>query len=571
MLNGFFRQAFFSVLMAAMLLVSGGFQAPVYGATGALKVSSIEAPNIVHKVGTISDLRQMVGSPGRQAVQVLGYYAAGDGGGGPVRVWKTGAAGAYVDNGGSIIVPTGGDGSGAWVWEWSGPVSANWFGASSQATGSVNSGAFRAAFAAEKNVNADPGVYSHDGSAIEMGDDRRFWAYGVTLLLEAGSYSSNVKFITNRDSVNYSALDAFHVGCGVAGLTIDGNVINVSTTASSTGISWHQTSGAWVRDVTVKNMPGQTGGGQGVVYWYSHDGLVENCDISGTDRQNVSIWESSVTIRNSNLGGSYSRDCVLISSNTPTVYQGSWAVIDNVRMDNSGTTNGTHVARFSGQSSGVVKNCPSIKGNSTLNGIYIVDILEHNVWIENNTIDGCIYPWLVESAGTKTLRSKDNRFINCVNGPKWATSGEFVELIGDEIIDVTTLPFSFQFMDRVRMVGCRVSGGTGSGVINNTDHYEFVDNVITGNTNASYSVVLLGAPISLPVVRGNRLNGNTANGISISHNAFVTDNEATLGGAGIKFSKVGTAYMWRDSTGDLRISSTIPTTDTDGVVVGTQL
>lgn len=44
-----------------------------------------------------------------------GYYTDGDGGGGPRRIlFKSG--GPYVDNGGSIIVPTGGDGSAAWLW-----------------------------------------------------------------------------------------------------------------------------------------------------------------------------------------------------------------------------------------------------------------------------------------------------------------------------------------------------------------------------------------------------------------------------------------------------------------------
>lgn len=79
-------------------------------------------------VDTIAALRLISGSAGSSA-QPFGYYAAGDGGGGPVRVWKTGAPGTYTDNGGSTIVPTGGDGSGAWVWAWSGPVNAKWLGA----------------------------------------------------------------------------------------------------------------------------------------------------------------------------------------------------------------------------------------------------------------------------------------------------------------------------------------------------------------------------------------------------------------------------------------------------------
>ena len=63
-------------------------------------------------------------------ISVAGYYAAADGGGGPVRVLSTGQApGTYTDNGGSVIVPTGGNGSAAWLWQWSGPVNVKWFGA----------------------------------------------------------------------------------------------------------------------------------------------------------------------------------------------------------------------------------------------------------------------------------------------------------------------------------------------------------------------------------------------------------------------------------------------------------
>lgn len=81
------------------------------------------------QIQTIADLRDVEGFDGA-SVQVLGYYESGDGGGGPVRVWKhSGVAGTYVDNGGSIIVPTGGDGSAAWLWDHSGPVNVKWFGA----------------------------------------------------------------------------------------------------------------------------------------------------------------------------------------------------------------------------------------------------------------------------------------------------------------------------------------------------------------------------------------------------------------------------------------------------------
>lgn len=61
--------------------------------------------------------------------RVLGYYTPGDGGGGPDRIFISGMApGTFVDNGGSITVPTGGDGSAAWIFvsAYSNP---DWFGA----------------------------------------------------------------------------------------------------------------------------------------------------------------------------------------------------------------------------------------------------------------------------------------------------------------------------------------------------------------------------------------------------------------------------------------------------------
>lgn len=62
-------------------------------------------------------------------VDVGGYYTNGDGGGGTFIGVSGAAAGTYVDNGGTIIVPTGGDGSSAWLRQYSGAINVKWFGA----------------------------------------------------------------------------------------------------------------------------------------------------------------------------------------------------------------------------------------------------------------------------------------------------------------------------------------------------------------------------------------------------------------------------------------------------------
>lgn len=95
------------------------------------------APTLEINVESIAALRALDISPLSQgdSVFVNGYYTDGDGGGGPRRIlFKDQPAGTYVNNGGSVIVPTGGDGSAAWLWEWSDAYNIKWFGAKGDGT-----------------------------------------------------------------------------------------------------------------------------------------------------------------------------------------------------------------------------------------------------------------------------------------------------------------------------------------------------------------------------------------------------------------------------------------------------
>lgn len=64
-----------------------------------------------------------------ERVYVKAHSTEGDGGHGVFRSVTGAAAGTYVDNNGTIIVPTGGDGSSAWVREFTGALNVKWFGA----------------------------------------------------------------------------------------------------------------------------------------------------------------------------------------------------------------------------------------------------------------------------------------------------------------------------------------------------------------------------------------------------------------------------------------------------------
>ena len=91
--------------------------------------TDVQSPTIIRKVATIAALRLIAGSSSISAVQLLGYTTIGDGMGGPVRYWASGfSVGHFVDNGGSAIVPTGGDGSSAWCWLDAISWKISWFG-----------------------------------------------------------------------------------------------------------------------------------------------------------------------------------------------------------------------------------------------------------------------------------------------------------------------------------------------------------------------------------------------------------------------------------------------------------
>jgi hypothetical protein len=105
-----------------------GFVARDFISKGAPSIPSFTTPGILtnNASGVISSITALPGVVNVAALRLLmpvatfgattlGYTTAGDGGGASYRAVVGAAAATYVDNGGSIIVPTGGDGSAAWL------------------------------------------------------------------------------------------------------------------------------------------------------------------------------------------------------------------------------------------------------------------------------------------------------------------------------------------------------------------------------------------------------------------------------------------------------------------------
>jgi len=108
-----------------------------FAATGTLRVSGIEAPNIVHRAENLAALRGMVGTRGRQAVYLEGRTARGDGGDGDFR-WDGSDRSVEVaadTQSGIYVAPNAAltGASGCWVRQDTEVIRVAWFGAGTAA------------------------------------------------------------------------------------------------------------------------------------------------------------------------------------------------------------------------------------------------------------------------------------------------------------------------------------------------------------------------------------------------------------------------------------------------------
>lgn len=187
---------------------------------------------LVPVIPTIQILRTFTGRP--TTVTVACYAAVGDGGGGTFRLVTTG--GPYVDNGGTIIVPTGGDGSSAWIRKYSGGVCVSWFGAVGE--GAVESSQIAAALlaGAGTSVNFVRGKsYNIGGATLIPPSNTIIELNGATFLNGIFNVAASSGVTIKSGTIDYSsasgpstAVDGV-VGSGSADLTLDSLIFNKTT------------------------------------------------------------------------------------------------------------------------------------------------------------------------------------------------------------------------------------------------------------------------------------------------------------------------------------------------------
>lgn len=367
----------------AQIYAASPYSLVVRDSSLALVFSALNAATISYGSGQIANIAELRKATPSSSINITvnGYYTNGDGGGGEFRGVTGAAAGTYVDNGGTIIVPTGGDGSAAWLRVYSGAVLSDWFGIDK--TGVINES-------------------SKFQSAIDFVSSAKVGILHVT----AGNYLANVTIksevylvgdgrnktiitgATNAPVVK-SQTTASTVRIGIKDLTIIGNAgtngdgIALQSTAAST----------WVDTIQIENIQILNCGRYGLyVYGTSSASpfvqrlYASHVDISGCQKEGVyfdgdvyettfrSVWATqngkdgaspNVTIGSKTLAGHgpYRLTWIGGGLNHPTSVAGSRVVSD------AAITTGTNiltsaVAAFS--SSDVGKSVVVAGGNGGL-------------------------------------------------------------------------------------------------------------------------------------------------------------------------------------------------------------
>jgi len=271
---------------------------------GGLKLS-----HLTMIVNTIADLKAL--SAGQfSSVQVLGYYAAGDGGGG---VFRWNGSSTAADNGGTVIIPNSAPGAGRWdrIYQ---ALDVNMFGAKGDGTGD-DTGAINAALAASKKIFLRPGgVYVISSGLTIPLDGAVIIGYGATL-----KWKENRTFASRFETIQATGKTVT-----ILGLTIDGNkqnqanIPNTPAAGVSYGSAFRFTDCTRIvmRDVTVKELHGYG------LMLYNTSGctvdsfLVKNCG----NKRAVSYSTADLTVngelyKNNNVG-----DGIYMDSSSDNVF-----------------------------------------------------------------------------------------------------------------------------------------------------------------------------------------------------------------------------------------------------------
>lgn len=220
-------------------------------------------------------------------VTLTGYTTAGDGGQG-VFIGVTGAAaGTYVDNGGTIIVPTGGNGSSAWLRVVDGPYNVKWFGAVGDGVADDTT-AIQATIDAVKATGYTGKVYIPDGK-YKITSGLTMDAYYISLegyaVIDASTMATGSAlqiYSTTGPEVPYD----FGNNPWTRHSLITGNLRfkGPGRNSSVVGIDFNSTVGAIAyggnTQALIQNVGVQSFGTGIRLKWHAYNGLIQKCEFA---------------------------------------------------------------------------------------------------------------------------------------------------------------------------------------------------------------------------------------------------------------------------------------------------
>lgn len=161
-------------------------------------------PDSVQIVTNVATLRNITPNLSRR-IQTKGYYTDGDGGGSQYFPKVGASPGTYVDNGGTVIVPNGGDGSTAWLLDLTNTITLLQFGV--KFDGSDNYSKIANALAANIPLHFTEGVYTYSTTLQFNGSERQITCDDGAHLKYIGAANA-VEFTGNNHVISLGQITA---------------------------------------------------------------------------------------------------------------------------------------------------------------------------------------------------------------------------------------------------------------------------------------------------------------------------------------------------------------------------
>lgn len=480
--------------------------------TDSLTTGAAIIPNAAQHVNGIAVMRTLAVVSGRSIWRKY-HTTAGDGGHVQFRGITGAAPGTYVDNNGTIVVPTGGDGSAAWVAVYSGAVNVKWFHATGDGS-TDDTTALQAALTASTDVYIPMGRYIVSSTlTAQKGSQIRGAGAESTLLQRTANYGDTLKIGTTTPgegalNCHVSGIWFYKPQTYVAGTT---TTITNPVTAGSAHLNITVASRATVEDCWFTNMP------YGVTWYGSSLGKVKGCNFTGIWDPNIAGLQEGIAAIWFKAAGSYN---VLMAVDDCHVAGGYGSAARNVVI-------GTATLNFSesiGQRYGILVDSTegltvhdSYIGGQSSYGIYLnkpAGAIMGNIKITENFFDPAIHSSIYVSTETDAIDGiiiNDNGF----NGQNAGLHAVYVNNPG-ALISCISLEMTGNFVENYCKTEVVLLGVTGA--IVNANRFASYNYALGGAADGLYASGVYVGGDSTMVDTGNNVYGGGVNNLSPVNN-----------------------------------------------------